>query len=119
MQEQVLFNIILFFELRGRENLRHLKRDTFGVSTTSDGTQFISIVTSLLCKNVKASISAKDFNDLKNAKMFASEENCPVKLFVKYCQFCLKKQDNTLFPAICKGNKVSEMKVLGKCKLVV
>lgn len=69
LQDEVLFNLIYFFQLRGRENLRSLKRDTFKIEL-QDGKEYVQINTTMICKNVKASLSSKEYEDLKKAKMF-------------------------------------------------
>ena len=66
LQDEVLFNLIFYFGLRGRENLRALKKDTFEVEVDSDGKEYVSLKSTMMSKNVKASLSQKEFKDIKN-----------------------------------------------------
>ena len=88
LQEECLFNIIFHFQLRGRENLRDLKQNTFKFEVYDDGRECVSINTAMLQKNVKASVNRKHFENLKEAKMIAQPncEMCPVKKLKEYLQ---------------------------------
>jgi len=117
LQDEVLYNIIYFFQLRGRENLRLLKKDTFEVGCV-DGKKCVLLRTTLLHKNVKASLSSKEFIDIKKAKMYESEENCPVTKFEEYVsQLPIETKENTLFPLITRTGKMSSTALVGKDKL--
>ena len=61
IQQEVLFNVIYFFGLRGRENLRFLKSDTFSIKCDSDSREYVSLDKTLASKNVKSSLSKKNF----------------------------------------------------------
>lgn len=50
-----MFNIVLHFQLRGRENLRDLKQNTFKFDVYDDGRECVVIITVMLQKNVKTS----------------------------------------------------------------
>ena len=114
-----MFNLILFIQLRGRENLRNLKKDTFAIAT-NEGKKYmyVYIKTTLLSKNVKASLSSKEFRDMKKAKMYESENNCHVQKFMKYLSLLTSSTtENTLFPLITKNGKISSNALVGKDKL--
>jgi len=48
LQQRVLFDIIFHFQLRGRENLRFLTKDTFGFSKDDEDNDLMYIKTNLL-----------------------------------------------------------------------
>ena len=116
VQEECIFNILLHFQLRGRENLRAFTKDSFEFGQTEDGDEMVSINIPLLQKNVKASLSRKEFENLKEAKMVARKESrCPVSILKRYLSKLPEKtKDNTLFPSLKKDGTFSEMTVLGK-----
>ena len=79
---------------------------------------YVYIKTTLLSKNVKASLSSKEFRDMKKAKMYESENNCPVQKFMKYLSLLPSStKENTLFPLITKNGKISSNALVGKDKL--
>ena len=80
IQDELIFNIIYFFALRGRENLRALKRDTFSIQKNSDEEEYLTISKELKFKNVKASLNSKHFDDKKVSRMYSIEnkENVPL-----------------------------------------
>ena len=114
----VAFNIIYYFCLRGRENLRSLKRDSIGFDIDESGKEYAFIQTSLLSKNVKASLNAKDFEDVKGARLYSltndNDSICPLKLLREYLQLLPKEtKDNCIFPLPTK-NGYSSTAVVGK-----
>ena len=116
LQDEVLFNLIFYFGLRGRENLRALKKDTFEVEVDSDGKEYVSLKSTMMSKNVKASLSQKEFKDIKNTRMYSSddENRCPVLAFKKYLSMLpAETMDNTLFPKPIKSGFASQA-VIGK-----
>ena len=115
LQEECIFNILLHFQLRGRENLRAFTKDSFEFSEFQDGREFVSIKVPMLQKNVKASLNRKEFENLKSAKMVSQPNGrCPVKILKQYISKLPEKtKDNTLFPGM-KKDSFSEMTVLGK-----
>jgi site-specific recombinase XerD len=119
MQEEVLFNIIYHFGLRGRENLRELKRDTFTVLKDGQNKEFLSITKELAFKNVKASLNRKHFEDIKRSRMYAIDDKskCPVECFKRYMDLLPDSTlGNTLFPK-CIKDGFSSCAVLGKDSL--
>lgn len=118
LQQRVLFDIIFHFQLRGRENLRFLTKDTFGFSKDDEDNDFMYIKTNLLHKNVKASLNSNEFSDLKKARMYSSPDNCPIENFKRYLNILPSvTKDNSLFPLITKNGKISSVAVVGKQKL--
>lgn len=119
LQEECLFNIMLHFQLRGRENLRCLTQDSFGFSFESNR-EFAFIKVPLLQKNVKASVNRKEFENLKGAKMVSQPnlKQCPVSKLKKYLSLLTPAtKGNALFPCIKKDGSFSTMTVIGKDKL--
>ena len=116
IQQEVLFNLIYYFGLRGRENLRFLKTDTFSVKCDSDSREYISLDKTLVSKNVKSSLSQKEFNDMRDARVYAIEDKskCPVQAFKLYTsRLPQSTQDGALFPKPVKIG-FSQSAVLGK-----
>lgn len=116
IQEEVLFNLMFHFGMRGRENLRSLQKDTFTIETDDDGKEYVKIDKVMKYKNVKASLSQKEFRDHKNSRMYESTDKskCPVEAFKIYIQLLPNKtKENSLFP-LCIKNGFSENGVLGK-----
>ena len=72
--------------MRGRENLRSLKRDTFAIFTDGEQKKYVGIQKVLPSKNVKASLNVKEFNDIKNTRMYSTDdkETCPMECFTMY-----------------------------------
>ena len=102
LQEECLFNIIYYFQLRGRENLRALKKETIGFKTGENGREVAYIQVPLLQKNVKPSFKAKEYEDVKSARMVEQPselDHCPVKRLHEYINALpVTTKDDTLFP---------------------
>lgn len=116
IQEEVLFNVIYFFGLRGRENLRDLKRSTFACKTDENGNEYIGIEGTMISKNVKASFSKKEYSESKCTRMYEVQNKlkCPVEVFKLYASLLPETtQNNTLFPK-CIKNGFSSIAVTGK-----
>ena len=82
LQDEITFNCIYYFGLRGRENLRSLKYSSFEVKTDDSGSKYVCIATPMLQKNVKASLNSKEYADTKQARMYevSNEDICPVQI---------------------------------------
>lgn len=123
LQRECLFNILFFFQLRGRENLRALTKASIGFATGEENREFAFIRVNLMQKNVKASLKKKEYEDLKKAKMFAQEgydnEMCPLRRLKEYMELLPDETKmDTLFPKWLKSSKLfSSQQVLGKDKL--
>lgn len=118
LQEECIFNIMLQFQLRGRENLRGLTKDTFEFALYEDNREYAFIKVPLLQKNVKASLNRKEFENLKEAKMASQKDGrCPVATLKKYLDLLPETKNNALFPGIKKDGTFSTLVVLGKDNL--
>lgn len=122
LQEECLFNIIYYFQLRGRENLRALKKNTIGFKISENGREVAYIQVPLLQKNVKPSLNAKEYEDVKSARMVEQPSDlghCPVKRLHEYMNSLpVTTKDDTLFPCYNPKKKTFSSKmVLGKDKL--
>ena len=71
LQEGVIFHLIYYFGIRGRETLPKLKKTSFSFKVDSDEKECVCLNHELLSKNAKASIKASEFEDLKKARMYA------------------------------------------------
>lgn len=84
IQEEVIFNLIYFFGLRGREILRFLRRNYFELKEDSTGKRYFSVCVSTLSKTAKASLSPKEFETLSKCRMYENidfPDECPVTCF--------------------------------------
>ena len=97
LQEEVLFNILYYFLLRGRETLPHLNKDSFVIEKDSNEKKYVRIQCELLSKNAKVSLIQKEYESIQNARMYENEDkqNCPVHAFELYLA---KLPDSCLFP---------------------
>ena len=87
LQLECCFNIVYYFGFRGRETLRDLTISSIGFDTDASGRRYIYIKDNSLSKNVKASLSLKEFSNLKTARMYAtSEGNCPIITMEQYLE---------------------------------
>ena len=120
LQKECIFNVLYYFQLRGRENLRFLTRECIDFKKIGDR-EVAYIKVPLLQKNVKASLKSKEFEDLKMAMMVEQPDNiyCPVKRLHQYLNALPEQtKENTLFPKYNdKQKRFSSLQVLGKDKL--
>lgn len=87
LQEEVAFNTLYYFGLRGRETLRFLEKDSFSIECDSEGREFIRLVGDRLSKNCKASLKPADFENAKRVRCYALPEKpdeCPVACLKLY-----------------------------------
>lgn len=100
LQDEVIFNILLHFGQRGREHLRLLTKSSISFSSDSDGRDYAFISEGLPSKNRRASIKRSDYEDFKQARMYAnpeeSEENCPLQALKLYIS--KMNANESLFP---------------------
>ena len=99
LQEEIMFNLIYYFGLRGRETLPQLTKNSIVCETSSDGKRCLRIGHELLSKNSRASLNQKEFEDLKTARIFENKENpseCPVTAWLLYCDMI--SGSDILFP---------------------
>ena len=81
LQQEIIFNLIYYFGLRGRETLPHLTKDSFEVKTSSSGRRYLTINHEMLSKNAKASLRAAEYEDIKQYRMYENKDNaqeCPL-----------------------------------------
>lgn len=100
LQQEAWFSIVYYFALRGREVIRDLTPKSISFTEDASGKKFAYINQSYLSKNVKASLSAKEFENLSQARMYSTpeeRENCPVKCLELYLEKMCDDCDN-LFP---------------------
>lgn len=100
IQQEVWFSIVYHFGLRGRELLASFTKDMFEINIDSDGFKYIEIRCDLLSKNVKASLSQKEYENLRSARIYENPEEprkCIVQLFEMYLRK-IPKENNYLFP---------------------
>lgn len=100
LQQEAWFSIVYHFALRGREVIRDLKRKSISFAKDASGKKFAYINQTYLSKNIKSSLSSKEFENLSQARMYAIPEkieNCPVRCLELYFE---KMQDDceNLFP---------------------
>lgn len=100
LQQEIWFMLSFYFGFRGREVLSNLKMDHLSVGVDEDQRRYIFINHQYLSKNVKASLSQKEFLNLQNARMYdnpSDEKKCPVAAFELYKSKCPSNNEN-LFP---------------------
>ena len=120
LQDEVLFNVIYFFGLRGREHLRHLTTDSIKIHEDDSGAKYCELDILLMSKNVKASLNSRENSDHKQARMYetACKDTCPVEAYRKYMEyFSNDSKYPSLFPKILKNDSLSTQVVLGKTSL--
>ena len=103
LQREVMFNLIYYFGLRGRETLPTLTKDSIVVLQSSTGKRYLAISHELLTKNSKASLLQKEFEDCKNARAYENSEcpsECPVAAWELYSKHIADSP--SLFPKPCK-----------------
>jgi len=121
LQQEIWFVLSFYFGFRGREVLTNLKMSHLSVGIDEDERKYIFINHQYLSKNVKASLSQKEFLNFQKARMYdkpSDETNCPVAAFLFYKSKCPSNNDN-LFPMPKKtfnsdGHWYCEKRGLGK-----
>ena len=61
LQDEVIFTLLFYLGLRGRETLPHLSKDSIVCETSSTGRKYLRICHEILSKNAKASLDQKEF----------------------------------------------------------
>ena len=120
LQDEIIFNIIYHFGLRGRENLRNLKHSTFEVKTDNSGSKYVCVAVPMMKKNVKASLNCKEYTDHRQARMYelVDERACPVQAFLRYKSYFEDANPETpLFLKVNKDETSFTKQVIGKCTL--
>lgn len=106
---EVMFNLQYQFGLRGRETLRDLTVNSIGFSYDASSREYIFLNDCSLSKNVKASLSQKEYTNLISARIYGSDTNlrCPIRSMRLY----LSKIPNNvkgLFPKPVKKAKFDD-----------
>lgn len=117
LQEEIIFILMLHFGLRGREHLRLLKSDSLVLQKDDAGNEYYRIGKVLPSKNVKASVCAKVFEEVKKARLYrgADQDGCPFLAVQQYLQKIRGgTKDDCLFPKSLKNGGFSREAVLGK-----
>ena len=103
LQEEVIFNLLYYFSLRGRETLPHLTKNSIEIQVSSTGKRYLKISHEVLSKNAKASLNQKEYEDIKNARAYENLSNpleCPVVAWETYLSHI--EGSPNLFPKPCK-----------------
>ena len=99
LQQEIWYNIIYYLGNRGREGMKDLRLSSVCFTFDSDGKEYAYLQKPHTQKNVKPSLSPKDFDDRKQARMYAvdNHKNCPVKTMRLYLSK-IPTSCKTLFP---------------------
>ena len=113
LQDEVWFIITLHFGLRGRETISQLSKSSIAFDEDADGHRFAFLRHCTISKNVKSSLSQKEFSDHKNCRLYedaSSSTQCPLKAIDLYFS---KISENTtaLFPQPKKINGGDEISI--------
>lgn len=87
LQQEIWFNCVFYFGLRGREVLSCLKKTDIEITLDSNKRQFAFIKNTFLTKNVKMSLSQKEFENVSMARMYDNPEDesrCPIAALKVY-----------------------------------
>ena len=87
LQQEAWFSLVYFLALRGREVLHDLPKQAISFSHDSEGKRFLHINKQYITKNVKVSLSSKEYENLSQARMYENpkdRDNCPVTCLEKY-----------------------------------
>ena len=100
LQDEIIFNLLFYLGLRGRETLPLFTKESIVCEVSSTGRKYLRICHEILSKNAKASLTEKEFEDLKKARIYENVDNkneCPVEAWNLYLD--LIKNSEHLFPA--------------------
>lgn len=120
LQEEIIYILLYFFHLRGRETLPHINKENISIETDSCGKRYLRINCDMLSKNAKASLCRKEFEHAATKRVYENcddRSECPVTAFEIYFDKIKHCSSNSLFPKPCKTyNHVwySSMAVVGK-----
>lgn len=122
LQQEVAFNLMYYFNLRGRETLPYLNSTSISICVDSNDKKYLRMNTDTVSKNAKASLSAKEYEHAKAVRVYENtdESECPVKAFEIYLAKLQESQIVRLFPKPLKnGVKTwySPNSVIGKNKI--
>ena len=104
LQEEVWFSIVYYFGFRGREVIRDLPPKCFSFEKDSENETIVGLKSTYLSKNIKASLSKKEYENIKVVRMYEidQKDNCPVEAMEIYFK---KIPGDNLFPMPLKLTK--------------
>lgn len=104
LQHEVWFNCTYYFGMRGREVISKLKTADLDFASDSEAREYVFIKHDFLSKNVKKSLSQKEFENVCNARMYANtdQSKCPVQCIRLYFSK-IPDTNSNLFPMINNG----------------
>ena len=108
LQQEIWFNCVYYFGLRGREVLSYLKKTDIEITTDSESRHYAFIKNEFLTKNVKMSLSQKEFENISVARMYdnpTDKSYCPIEALEIYLSK-IPNSNSHLFP-LPKGNCIS------------
>lgn len=111
LQEELWFSIVYYLALCGREVLHDLPRNALEFSQDSNGVTFVFINKTFVTKNVKASLTPKEYENLSQARMYENSEkpeSCPIQALKLYLTK-IPKDCNFLFPIPCEKFKGQQL----------
>ena len=114
--QEVFFNILYHFGYRGREWIRYIKVSSIQIHQDQNNVEFVEILKPRAEKNVKASLSRRNYETNKNVGMYelTDKTKCPVHALKMYLE---KLPGDDLFPNPMTSNSsswYSSNQVLGK-----
>ena len=119
LQEEVWYNIVYHFGLRGRESLKELKDTDFKFEFDSENYEYYDLKRELPQKNVKAGFRESDFDNRKCARMYATnKKNCPVSCLKLYLAKIHGKETETFWPKAKKNVKIANSQWYEKKQVV-
>lgn len=91
LQQEVWFSTMycISFWLRGRELITSLKKDRFEINLDSDGFKCIKIRCDFLRRNVKASLSQKENENLRSGRIHENREE-PTNFIEQFSEMYLR-----------------------------
>ena len=87
LQEEAWFVIVYYLALRGREILHDLPRSALEFAKDSNHNEFVFINSTYITKNVKVSLSSKEFENISQARIYGNANDvrhCPVTCLRMY-----------------------------------
>jgi len=113
LQEEVFFNFLYHFGYRGREWIRDIKVSSIRIHQDQNNVEFVEIMKPKAEKNVKASLSRRNYESNKNVGMYElpDKSKCPVHALKIYLE---KLPGDNLFPKPSKDSWYSPNQVQGK-----
>lgn len=89
LQQEVIFNLLYYFSLRGRETLSYLDKNSVIIEKDSTGRLYMRIQCDMLSKNAKASLQRNEFENVKIQRVYENLDDpihCPVVAYKVYTE---------------------------------